>query len=111
MFYYILDAAADEFDDDNVRTLASSANPFLFKDIGSADPAIYIEFKQAWDKEFGENAEIDFSDCKDFIKNYLLSFSSIPRDTFNIVVDEDTWVEDMKEVKLQSESRIKSVNS
>lgn len=44
MIYYVLDAEWDENKDEELGKFLSSANPFQFKDIGSADPLIYEEF-------------------------------------------------------------------
>ena len=44
MIFYVLDADWDETNDAIVGDYLSSANPFLFDDIGSADPAIFNYF-------------------------------------------------------------------
>ena len=44
MIFYVLDAAYDQDKDEDLRNYLSNANPFLFEDIGSADPATYAEF-------------------------------------------------------------------
>lgn len=44
MIFYVLDAAYDQGRDEDLRIYLSNANPFLFEDIGSADPATYSEF-------------------------------------------------------------------
>ncbi len=44
MVFYVLDAAYDQDPDEDLRKYLSDANPFLFEDIGSADPATYADF-------------------------------------------------------------------
>ena len=44
MVFYVLDADWDETKDIIVGEYLSGANPFLFADIGSADPTIFIHF-------------------------------------------------------------------
>jgi hypothetical protein len=44
MIYYALDAYWDDTKEPQLGAFLSGANPFLFDDIGSADPAIYQDF-------------------------------------------------------------------
>lgn len=44
LIFYALDAAWDESRDPQLGEYLSSANPFLFGDIGSAEPSVYLEF-------------------------------------------------------------------
>lgn len=44
MIYYVLDAFYDQNKNDIVGQFLSDANPFLFEDSGSADPAVFEEF-------------------------------------------------------------------
>ncbi|MCI5538938.1 MAG: hypothetical protein MR390_09530 [Oscillospiraceae bacterium] len=44
MIYYVLDAEWDETKNKEIGNYLSGANPFLFSDIGSADPAVYDDF-------------------------------------------------------------------
>lgn len=44
MIFYVLDAEWDENKNEQLGDFLSEANPFLFADIGSADPAIYKHF-------------------------------------------------------------------
>lgn len=45
MIFYVLDDVWDDSKDYDLGQFLSSANPFLFSDIGSADPYIYEDFK------------------------------------------------------------------
>ena len=47
MIFCVLDAEWDETNDPQLGTFLSGANPFLFADIGSADPAVYTRFCEA----------------------------------------------------------------
>lgn len=44
MIFYVLDAEWDETNDPQLGAFLSDANPFLFADIGSADPTVYLSF-------------------------------------------------------------------
>lgn len=44
MVFYMLDATWDESHNKELANYFSSANPFLFADIGSANPAVYKHF-------------------------------------------------------------------
>ena len=46
MVYYVLDAEWDETTDPKLGDFLSEMNPFLFEDIGSANPEIYQRFCQ-----------------------------------------------------------------
>ena len=51
MVFYVLDADWDETKDIIVGEYLSGANPFLFADIGSADPTIFIHFCELIDAD------------------------------------------------------------
>lgn len=44
MLYYVIDAYYDQNKNEVLRQFLSDANPFLFEDSGSADPAVFEEF-------------------------------------------------------------------
>lgn len=46
------------------------ANPFIWTDKGSADPAIWIEFEQAFDKRFPSGETTD-EESLAFVRDYL----------------------------------------
>lgn len=48
----------------------SEANPFLWDDVGSADPAIWVEFHQAFDVRFPSGEATD-TDSLSFVRDYL----------------------------------------
>jgi len=52
--FYALDAIYDENPNDELGNYLSGLNPFLFDDEGSADPAEYEEFKEAYAEQFGD---------------------------------------------------------
>ena len=45
MIFYALDAVWNDTKDYELGQFLSGANPFLFLDIGSADPAVYADFQ------------------------------------------------------------------
>ncbi len=50
MIFFVLDAEWDETRDPELGKYLSSANPFLFADIGSADPSVFHRFCEHTDK-------------------------------------------------------------
>lgn len=44
MIFYVLDAEWDENKNPHLGEFLSRANPFLFDDVGSADPSVYEKF-------------------------------------------------------------------
>ena len=50
MVFYVLDAQWDETKDPGLGEYLSSANPFLFTDIGSADPDVFLQFYERTEK-------------------------------------------------------------
>lgn len=104
-----LDAAFDEHpSSERLRSFASEANPFLWEGKGSADPAVYIEFRQAWEKRFG-NHEVTPPEARQFVRSYLGTqdegeYSFAPTggttlvEAFDSVADEQTWEEALSEL-------------
>ena len=67
--YYALDAAYDEIGGEELRRYLSDANPFLFIGEGSADPAVYAEFEQAYKGTCGDcsNAQEALAAVRDYL--------------------------------------------
>jgi len=83
MIFYVLDADWDETKDPAVGEYLSGANPFVFSDIGSADPAVFAHFCDVIDEEI--TVENSFSLAGKYIadlKHLSLSkaFQSINKD-------------------------------
>lgn len=106
--YYALDAAFDEHNSDRLREFVSEADPFLWKDKGSADPAVYIEFEQAWKKRFGDG-QVTPPEARQFVSDYLKTqdegeYAFAPAgdvtlaEAFDSVADEETWEEALSEL-------------
>ena len=106
--YYALDAAFDDHRSERLREFVSDANPFIWKDKGSADPAVYIEFEQAWDKTFGRR-EPTAPEARKFVRDYLETqdegeYSFAPAggitlaEAFDSAADEETWEEALSEL-------------
>lgn len=68
--YYALEAAADVLSDHKLKTFVQDCNPFVWKDRGSADPAVYIEFSEAYSHSYGE-ADISAEESRSFCRNWL----------------------------------------
>lgn len=79
--FLALDALWDECHDDTLAGYLSEANPFLFKDGGSADPAIWSEFSAAFSERF-PLGEASLKDAHDFVFKYLESLSDEYSDAY-----------------------------
>lgn len=72
--FLALDALWDECHDDTLAGYLSEANPYFFKDKGSADPAIWAEFSAAFSLRFSEgNASLE--DAHQMVVGYLEGIS------------------------------------
>ncbi len=88
--YQALEAANDEMKDESLRRYLSDANPFLFKDKGSADPAIYIEFEQMFNKRFADGT--DPKGALSVVKDYLREQNGgVLAVAFDSVVNSANW--------------------
>ena len=68
--YYALDAASDSFLDKGLATFVEDANPFVWKDRSSADPAVFEEFKRSFDSHF-RNSLDDTEQIRLFCREWL----------------------------------------
>ena len=85
MIFYILDDAWDDSKDYDLGQFLSSANPFLFEDIGSAVPDIYEEFKNKTPDTIDINNSYQIA--VDYIKSieegkFLSTFLSTSEDVY-----------------------------
>lgn len=70
LMFDALDTIYDEAPNMELGNYLSGLNPFLFEGEGSADPAEYDEFKDAYMKVFENDiptAENTFSFCRDYL--------------------------------------------
>ena len=90
MVYYVIDAYYDQNKNDVLREYLSDANPFLFEESESADPAVFAEFCSIIDKP------IDPSNSYAMAKKYIESLD-IPElyDSFSSVSESD-WQEGLE---------------
>lgn len=68
----------------------SDANPFLFSDRGSADPAVLDEFEKDFDENFSTSPSL--SESLAFVRAYLSRQDNpVLLNEFNSKIDEATW--------------------
>lgn len=72
--FQALNALWDECRDETLAGFLSEANPFLFKDKGSADPAIWSEFRTAFEERFPDGCQ-NLDDAYSFVQSYLHGIS------------------------------------
>ena len=67
LIFFMLNACWEENKDENLGYFLSEMNPYLWVDIGSADPAVYEEFKEFMkDKSLG--TDNGFSLAKEYLR-------------------------------------------
>ncbi len=97
LMFDALDAMYDEEPNEILGNYLSGLNPFLFDDEGSADPAEYEEFKQAFLKQFndkGPTAEETYVFCKGYLnlnapKEVNIAFDKINKDDWIYSAEND----------------------
>ncbi len=91
LMFDALDAMYDEAPNENLGNYLSGLNPFWFDDEGSADPAEYEEFKEAF-SEFFADKEATSEETYIFCKNYLKS--KAPKEVNDAFdkIDRDDWI-------------------
>lgn len=83
--YYALDAAFDTNKSDELDQFLSDANPFLFTDEGSADVAVFEEFKESYPDDADEVAALRY------VRDYLARQNMVLLDAFDSVASPDAW--------------------
>ena len=91
MVFYVLDADWDDTKDAVVGEYLSSSNPFLFADIGSADPTVFVHFCEVINKEI--TVETSYSLAQKYIAD--LNNESITKAFYTI--SEDDWFESVSD--------------
>ncbi len=89
--FYVLDASYDENTNDSLRQFLSDANPFVFSDVGSADPAVYEEFCNVVD------VDITISNSYELAKKYIDQLNdSVLTKAFGSISTDD-WIKGVTE--------------
>lgn len=91
MVFYVLDADWDETKDTVVGEYLSGANPFLFADIGSADPMVFIHFCEVIDEDI--TIENSYLLAKKYIAD--LNNDSISKAFYSI--SEEDWFDSVSD--------------
>jgi hypothetical protein len=91
-FYYALDYIFDLTKSAELGDYLSGANPFLFEEKGSADPAVYDEFEKAFCAEFGMKA-VNAECAYNWINKYVNSLkNNAVRNAFDKITLQ-MWIE------------------
>ena len=91
MIFYVLDAAWDSSPNEELGMFLSAANPFLFADVNSADPAVYDDFCSKIPEE------ISVKDSHSMASAYIASLKKDELTAAFHTVSPDEWVEGIKE--------------
>lgn len=87
MVFYVLDAEWDENKNTQLGEFLSGANPFLFDDIGSADPAIYEKFCEIVDDS------ITVENSYNIASKYIAELGNDVVSSAFSTINENEWVE------------------
>ena len=91
MVFYVLDAEWDENKNPQLGEFLSGANPFLFDDIGSAEPTIYENFcKTVTD-------DITVENSYSMALNYIAGLGNETVSSAFSTIDENEWIACVKE--------------
>ena len=91
MVFYVLDAEWDENKNPQLGEFLSGANPFLFDDIGSADPTIYEKFCEIVD------GNITVENSYGIASKYISELGNEVVSSAFSTIDENEWVECVKD--------------
>ncbi len=89
LIYYSLDAYyGREIEDTYINSVVSDMNPFVFDDIGSADPAVYDEYKG-----FIDGKEITLENSLGIAREYLRTIDYADVTPALEGMTEEKWIE------------------
>lgn len=94
--FYALDAVYDENKNPVLRSYLTKANPFLFADEGSADPAVYEAFMREYDLALGSDASPE--DAMRFVRAHLKGESEDLLEAFDKVADAESWKDTLRSI-------------
>lgn len=90
MIYYVLDIAWDKSKNMKLERFLTGANPFLFKDLSSADPAVYGDFCEKIPNI------IMIKNSYSVAKDYVESLNNTDVYLSFLAVDEEEWIKGIK---------------
>lgn len=97
LIFFMLDACWDDNKDDNLGHFLSEMNPYLWDDIGSADPAVYEEFKN-----FMKNKTLGNDNGFSLAKDYLKTVTFYPNlDKYLDEYDQEGWNDAVQQLMSQ----------
>lgn len=113
--FYSIDYLYEKCPCDTTALCAGELDPFLFRVIGSADPAHYSEFCEAFTKRFA-NGHVGIEDAFSFAKEYANKLSKMfkamfPEDEtiaslFEKHIDERVWSDIWSRAENAAEQRL-----
>ena len=88
--FYAIDSLYEIDTSDTTALCAGELDPFLFKTLGSADPAHYVEFCAEYARRFGEGKATPY-DCFSLAQEFVASLS----DEFHAMYADDDTIADL----------------
>ena len=90
--YYAIDRLYEAEPSDTTALCASELDPFLFKALGSADPAHYAKFCDTYTKRFGESvSEVAPNESYSLAKEFIAHLSAV----FHAMYPDDATISDL----------------
>lgn len=91
LLYYALDSTWNKTKNEDLGEYCSEMNPFLWKDEGSADLAVYSNFKEKFNKQFDNKCSVEngFIFSKQFLDNDDSLYAKSARKAFKTITLND----------------------
>ena len=87
MIFYALDLYYDHNPSEELGRFLSEMSPFTFKQVGSADPAVFKNFC-----DFIGNEEITIENSYEKAQRYIANINDLDLETAFMNTDEEKWV-------------------
>ena len=117
--FFAIDYLYDQHPCDTTGLCAGELNPFLWKAVGSADPAHYLEFKQEYATRFPEKTPSE-TEGFEFVREYAARLSStfhgmFPSDEtivslFDRHIDQKAWAAIWERAGVSAAKRLEELN-
>lgn len=88
--FYAMDKLYELYPCDTTALCAGELDPFLFNTVGSADPAYYLEFCEAYAQRFN-GTNVSPSECYAFAQEFAATLS----DAFHAMYPDDPAITDL----------------
>lgn len=113
--FYSIDELYQHDKSDSVAQCAGELNPFLWAGIGSGDPAHFIEFRNAYEEQFGDkniSPDEGFAFAREYVSTLSEMFHAAHPDDEPIAdlfakhIDRELWLELWGKAEIAADQRL-----